>query len=100
MSESISMQIQAGNFWGKDGAIANTRKLALIALNQPGSNLIDAISLMTSVHAKAAEYAGGMSKKVSLSYRIHLWKKRQKISERALWCYNMLWRIVTFWNYV
>lgn len=100
MTESISVKIQSGNFWGKDGAIADTRSLALFTLNQPGSNLVDAISLMTNVHTKAFNYSGEKLKTASLNYRIRLWKKRQEKSGRALRFYNSLWRIVTFWNYV
>ncbi len=100
MPENIETKIQAGNFWGKDGAIADTRRLAVIALNQPGSSLIDALSLMTTVHTQAVKYAREMSKKVSLSYRINFWKKRQKISERALWFYNTIWSICSFFSYV
>lgn len=100
MSESISVKIQSGNFWGKGGAIADTRRLALLALNQPGSNLVDGLRFMIIIHTKALGYSKEKLKNASLGYRIRLWKKRQEKSERALWFYNLLWRILTFWNYV
>ncbi len=100
MSEHISVKIQAGNFWGKNGAIAETRRLAVFALNQPGSNLIDALSPMIDIHTKAFKYSREKLETVSLSYRILLWKRRQKKSERALWFYHSLWRVLSFFSWI
>lgn len=100
MSESIYAKVQTGNFWGKDGAIADTRKLALLALNEPNSNLVDGLSLMIDVHTKALEYSEKALKKSCRSYRIRLWKKRHKEAKLALRLYNILWQLITFSNYV
>lgn len=100
MTENIYIKVQAGNFWGKNGAIANTRKLALFILNQPNSNLVDGLSLMIDVHTEALEYSKKALKKSCLSYRIRLWKKRREKSKRALWFYNTFWRILSFFSYV
>lgn len=81
MTKSIDTKVEAGNFWGKNGAIADTRKLALLALNQPDSNLFDGLSLMINIHTRASDYSEKALKKASMSYRIRLWKKRHKEAE-------------------
>jgi hypothetical protein len=101
MAANINGKVQAGNFWGKDGAIADTRRLALFALNQPGSSLIDGISPMIDIHTKALGYTLTEAReftKGSMPHG-HYWNLYRK-SKRALWLYNTLWQVLSFFSWL
>lgn len=94
----IDAKIREGNFWGKNGAIATTRQLALSALSRPGSNFIDALAMMINIHAKALESSGRrLNKFPDGEDPLPKWHRSSK---RALWFYNTLWRVCSFFSYV
>ncbi|MBI2120167.1 MAG: hypothetical protein HYT94_00920 [Parcubacteria group bacterium] len=101
MSETLDTKIRAGRFWGKDGAIADTRKIAVLSLSQPDSNIIDALSMMINIHTQASEYA---LKHSDESYKFLTMRKHHRElynkSKRALWRYNMMWRLCMFFVYL
>lgn len=97
MSDTLDTKILNGQFWYKDGAIADTRRLAVLSLSHPDSNILDALSMMINVHTKAFAYSENILKNQPTG---RMWKQWRRQSKCALWRYNALWRLCIFFVYL
>lgn len=91
--EEIEKKIRLGHFWFREGAIADSRKLAKIALVH--FDVAHAIFLMLHVHAKAAADA---AKLLNVSPKNTIFKEWYKTSSRASRTYNALWQFLSFFS--
>lgn len=98
----IEQKKKLGNFWGKDGAIADTKELAYLALCR--LNVSNALWLMIDVHTNAQAHAQNCVRSFEIVFVKHrsvrLWRERYKSSNRMIRIYMTMWKILSFFSRV